>query len=148
MATRGDARLTGLSNLLLGGVLVLIAAAVAIGFALYVRPTPRAEMSETEPVVPVVREADLPPGASRVINWGERTVLVVRTGDGRVHAVEGVSPYDGCVLRWDPEATRVVSPCRYQVYDLSGNVVAGLSTAPLRRYRVSLRRGWVYVSDM
>ncbi|MFQ6047536.1 MAG: ubiquinol-cytochrome c reductase iron-sulfur subunit [Gemmatimonadales bacterium] len=148
MAKRVEARwLTGLSNLLLAGVLVLIAAGAAISVALYVRPTPRLKMPETEPVLRVVRAADLPVGASRVANWGERTVLLVRTGDEEFHAVEGVSPYDGCVLRWDPEAMRVVSPCRYQVYDLRGNVVAGLSTAPLRRYRVSLRGGWIYVSE-
>ncbi len=40
----------------------------------------------------------------------------------------------------------MVSPCTFVVYDVRGNVVTGLTTTPLRRYRVLVRSGDVYVS--
>jgi nitrite reductase/ring-hydroxylating ferredoxin subunit len=139
--------LAGLNNVLLAGVVVLILFGLAIGVVLYIRPTPRLTIPEVEPVIRVVREADLHVGASKVIGWGDRTVLLIRTHEGEYHALDGVSPYDGCVLQWDPDGGRIVSPCRYTVYNLRGNVIAGLTTAPLRRYRASVRGGWVYVSE-
>jgi nitrite reductase/ring-hydroxylating ferredoxin subunit len=147
LSTRDGGWLAGFNNLLLAGVLVLILTGMAIGIGLYIRPTPRLRIPDVEPVVRVVRDVDFPVDASRIVNWGERTVLLIRTDTAEYHALDGVSPYDGCVLRWDPQAMRVVSPCRYAVYDLRGNVVAGLTAIPLRRYRVSVRGGWVYVSE-
>ena len=60
--------------------------------------------------------------------------------------MQGTSPTDGCILRWDPESLRVVSPCAHLIYDLFGNVVTGLSTAPLQRYEVFVRGEFVYVT--
>ena len=64
----------------------------------------------------------------------------------RFYAVQGTSPFDGCVLRWELESLRVVSPCTNVVYDLRGNVVTGLSLIPLRPYTAFVRRGTVYVA--
>ena len=137
----------GFDELLLIGVIVLALAAAAIGIGLYLLPSARLEVSELQPAVRVVRTDDFPVGASRVINWGERIILVVRSEEDRYFALEGTSPADGCILRWDLESSRVVSPCTYLVYDLRGNVVVGLSTVPLQRYTVFIRGAAVYVTS-
>jgi nitrite reductase/ring-hydroxylating ferredoxin subunit len=118
----------------------------AMGIALYVLPTAPLQIPELQPAIRVAREAEFPAGASRVVNWGERIILVVRSPDQGYVALQGTSPMDGCILRWDVDALRVVSPCSYVVYDLFGNVVTGLSTAPLQRYSVFVRSGFVYVT--
>ena len=135
------------NDLLLGAVTLLMLVGLGLILALYVLPGEHLEISELLPGVRVAREADFPVGASRVVYWGDRTVLVVRSGEQRFVGLQGTSPKDGCVLRWDPESLRVVSPCNYVVFDLQGNVVAGLTTTPLQRYSVFLRNGVVYVGD-
>ena len=86
-------------------------------------------------------------GTTRNRSWGERIILVIRPDSSRYFALEGVSPVDGCLLQWDQESLRILSPCAHMEYDLRGDVVAGLSTRALTRYAVSVRDGVVYVSD-
>jgi nitrite reductase/ring-hydroxylating ferredoxin subunit len=137
----------GLNELLLGAVITLIVAGVLFGASLYVLPGEHLELPELQPVVSVARESDFPVGASRLVRWGERPVLVVRTEESRYFALEGASPSDGCLLDWEQDASRIVSPCTYIVYDLRGNVVTGVSRSPLARYPVFVRDGIVYVAE-
>lgn len=126
------------------GVCAFIALVIV---ALFLLPPPHLQVPEIQPVVRVARVADFPVGTSRMVTWGELSVLVVRREALAFFAVEGTSPTDGCFLEWDPEALRIESPCTYVVYDLDGNVVAGLTRTPLRRYRVFERDGTLYVTE-
>lgn len=137
----------GFNDLLIGAVVLLILALTGLILSLYVLPGEHMEMPELLQGVRVSREADFPVGASRVVSWGERTILVIRSGEGRFVGLEGTSPRDGCVLQWDAESLRIVSPCSYAVFDLQGNVVTGLTTTPLQRYAVFVRNGVVYVGE-
>ncbi|UCF40367.1 MAG: hypothetical protein JSW43_11625 [Gemmatimonadota bacterium] len=137
----------GVNDLLLGGVVTLILATIALSIGLYVLPAGHLEIPEIQPAYRVVREADFPVGASRLVRWGERAILVVRANAAEYFALQGVSPSDDCILEWDEASLRVYSPCSYVVYDLHGNVVTGLTTAPLARYGVFVRDGAVYVTE-
>ena len=136
----------GFNEFLLGGIVVLMLVGAAIALGLYLLPGEQLQIPELQPAVRVARQADFPAGASRVVTWGERVILVVHTGDQTYAALQGTSPLDGCILRWDLPSLRVVSPCSYLVYDLHGNVVRGLTTVPLQRYAVFVREGAVYVT--
>lgn len=142
----GRARRPEFGGLLLTGVILVILACVAIGLTLYLLPAESVEVPGNQPELRIVRASEFPVGTSRVESWGEMVVLVIRAEEERFVALQGASP-DGCILTWDEESRRVVSPCRYVVYDLQGNVVAGLTRQPLRRYEVFLRRGVVFVVD-
>jgi nitrite reductase/ring-hydroxylating ferredoxin subunit len=141
---RGPSRL-GFNDLLLGAVTLLMLVGLMMVLAFYVLPGEHLEIPEIQPGVRVTRAADFPVGASRLVSWGERTILVVRSGEQTYAALQGTAPRDGCILEWDAESMRVASPCSYVVFDLQGNVVTGLSTTPLQRYSVFIRGGVVYV---
>jgi nitrite reductase/ring-hydroxylating ferredoxin subunit len=142
----GRAAALGFNELLLVGVIVLMVAGALLTVALYGRPTDRTGSPQVEPAVRVAREQNYPVGASRLVRLGAAPILVVRLADTRYIAVHGASPSDGCLLRWEAEASRIVSPCSYLVYDVDGSVIAGLSTTPLARYPVFVRDGVVYVA--
>jgi len=137
----------GFNELLLSSVIALALTGIVLGMALYVLPGEQLEIPKLQPAMRVVREADFPVGASRLVRWGERVILVVRREEQQYFAVHGVSPSDGCILEWEEQSSRVHSPCSYVVYDLHGNVVTGLTTAPLTRYGVFVRDGTVYVTE-
>jgi nitrite reductase/ring-hydroxylating ferredoxin subunit len=134
-------------GLLLTGVILVTVACALIGLALYLLPGAVLQVPGNQPELRIARESEFPVGASRVESWGEAIILVIRVEEDRYVALQGTSPDQGCVMRWDDESRRVVSPCRYQVYDLQGNVVAGLSRQPLRLYHVYVREGVVLVVD-
>ena len=140
-----NSRLT-FNGLLLTGVILSMAMTVGIAVLLYLMPAGHLQLPELQPFARVAREAEFPVGASRVVNWGDQIILVVRRGDQEYFGLEGTSPTDGCILEWDAASLRVVSPCTYLVYDLRGNVVAGLTTTPLRPYPVYVRGGIIYVT--
>jgi nitrite reductase/ring-hydroxylating ferredoxin subunit len=142
---RSEPRL-GFEELLLIGIGVLIVAGWILGIVLFVFSTKPLTIPEAQPAMPVVSEDTFQVGTSRVQNWGERIILVVRRTEREYYALQGTSPTDGCILRWDAESQRVVSPCNYIVYNLSGNVVTGLTTESLQRYSVSVRDGVVYLT--
>ena len=145
MAANGPGSRLTFNGLLLAGVILSMAIAGAIAVFLYLVPGDHLLLPELQPFVQVAREADFPVGASRVVNWGDQIILVVRRGDQEYFGLQGTSP-DGCILEWNPESLRVVSPCTYVVYDVRGNVVAGLTTTPLRPYPVYVRGGVIYVA--
>lgn len=136
----------GFNEYLLGGIVALVLVGAVLAFALYLLPPAHLQLADLQPAVPVGRQADMPVGASRLINWGDRVVLVVRTGEATYAALQGTAPTDGCILTWDPTSLRILSPCTYLVYDLHGNVVRGLTTVPLERYGVFVHNGIVYVA--
>jgi len=138
----------GFNEYLLAAVVVLTLAMVALGVTVYLLPGEYLQIPELQPAARVARQSDFPVGASRVLNWGTRIVLVVHSGDHEFSALQGTSPIDGCILDWDAASLRVVSPCSYVVYDLHGNVVRGLTTVPLQRYAVFVRQGAVYVTEL
>jgi len=116
--------------------------------AFFLLPPPYLKVPDIQPVVRVARLAEFPEGTSRMVTWGERSVLVVRRDAESFFAVQGTAPSDGCFLEWDPEALRIESPCTYVVYDLDGNVVEGLTRTPLQRFRVFERDGTLYVTEI
>lgn len=135
------------NDFLLAVMTFLIVGFLGVAAGLYTLPPEHLEIPDLDPTVLVGSEADFPVGASRLIHWGERVILVVRRSQDQFHALQGVSPDEGCILEWDAQSLRVVSPCSYLVYDLGGRVVVGLGTKPLQRYSVLIRSGSIYVSD-
>ena len=139
-----NSRLT-LNGLLLRGVVLLSVVATALAVGLYILPADTLRLPELQPFAQVGRESEFPVGASRVVNWGDAIIVVVRRSETEFAALTGVSP-DGCILEWDAPSLRLVSPCTYMVYDLRGNVVEGLTTTPLRQYPVYVRGGMIFVT--
>ena len=136
----------GFNEYLVGGLAALTVVALLLAVLLYLLPPETLQLAELQPAHRVARVADLPVGSSRVVSWGDDIVLVVRTDEQSYAAVRGVAPTDGCLLNWDATSMRILSPCSYLVYDLRGNVVRGLTTVPLQRFRVFVRDNVVYVS--
>jgi nitrite reductase/ring-hydroxylating ferredoxin subunit len=137
----------GFNEYLVGGLAVLMLVGSILAVGLYLLPPENLQLAELQPAYRVARAADLPIGASRVVNWGDRAILVVRTSEQAYAALQATAPTDGCLLQWDPTSLRVQSPCTYLIYDLHGNVVRGLTTVPLQRYGVFVRDGVVYVTE-
>jgi nitrite reductase/ring-hydroxylating ferredoxin subunit len=136
----------GFHERLVGGIILLTLVLMAFGTWFYLMPEDVLQTPELQPALRVTKAGEIPVGGSRVVTWGPRTILVVRSGEAEYAALSGLSPIDGCILRWDAASLRVVSPCSFVVYSLDGNVVRGNTMVPLRRYSVFIRHGDIYVT--
>ena len=123
---------------------------VAVGFLIFLAFSLPQEPLVIPEVASSIRVAPLetfPENSARLERWGEQLILVVRSASGEVTAVEGRSPADGCVLRWDERLGRIESPCSFQLYNPYGFVVAGLDNRALRRYPVLIRDGVINIGS-
>ena len=136
----------GFIERLIGGIVLLTLVMIVLGTWFYITPDDYLQTPELQPALRVTRAGEIPVGVSRVVTWGPRTILVVRHAEKAYAAVSGLSPIDGCILRWDAPSLRVVSPCSFVVYDLDGSVVRGNTMVPLQRYSVFVRHGDLYVT--
>jgi nitrite reductase/ring-hydroxylating ferredoxin subunit len=136
----------GFESVLMIGLIVLLALMLGAFALFYAVPADHLTLPDRQSALRMGRVDEIPVGGSRVNNWGEEVVLLVRVSEDEFRAVQGTSTLDGCILDWDPDAFRVVSPCGYQLYDLRGRAVDGLTTRPLSRYNVSVQRGLVFVT--
>lgn len=136
----------GFTERLIGGIVLLTLVLIVLGAWFYITPEDYLQTPELQPALRVTRAGEIPIGGSRVVTWGPRTILVVRSAEQEYAAVSGLSPIDGCILRWDAPSLRVVSPCSFVVYDLDGSVVRGNTMVPLQRYSVFVRHGDLYVT--
>ena len=136
----------GFIERLIGGIVLLTLVMIVLGTWFYITPDDYLQTPELQPALRVTRAGGIPVGGSRVVTWGQRTILVVRHSEQEYAAVSGLSPIDGCILRWDAPSLRVVSPCSFVVYDLDGSVVRGNTMVPLQRYSVFVRHGDLYVT--
>jgi len=136
----------GFRERLIGGIVLLTLILIVLATWFYLTPGDYLQTPELQPALRVTKEGQIPLNGSRVVTWGPRTILVVRHGEHDYAAVSGLSPIDGCILRWDAPSLRVVSPCSFVVYGLDGSAVRGNTVVPLDRYTVFLRHGDIYVT--
>ena len=146
--TMADSPRADFAGQLLGGIILIMVTLAALAVALFLLPARHAEAPVRSAAVPVAPESSFPVGSSRIVDWAERIIIVVRRGESEYYALQGTAPTDGCILDWDADSGHVMSPCSYLAFDVHGNVVAGLSTQPLRRYAVFLRDDVVWVTDL
>ncbi len=89
---------------------------------------------------------DLPVEEARQVYLGEVPVLLVRVKPDAVVALSAVCTHRRCGLRWNASRRVLECPCHGGKFALSGEVLAGPPPSPLRRFRVHLREGQIYLS--
>jgi len=70
---------------------------------------------------------------ARVITFGGRTIIVVRTGDDTFVALSAVCTHAGCIVGFD-DARGIVCPCHGSTFALDGAVTRGPATRPLAMF--------------
>jgi nitrite reductase/ring-hydroxylating ferredoxin subunit len=107
--------------------------------------SPEHEKRIAEHTVRVGLLEDLRTGEARLVRHGTAPFFVIRTEATRVIAVSAVCTHVRCILGFDRERRVLQCPCHDGRFDLTGNVLGGPPTRPLRTFEVAVRAGEVYV---
>ena len=98
----------------------------------------------SEPV-PVGSVDELPPDASKTVNFGRYPALVINTSEG-LRAYSAVCTHFACIVKWDPESGEIVCPCHEGYFDpLDGGVISGPPPTPLEPIQVEVIDGQIYI---
>jgi thiosulfate dehydrogenase [quinone] large subunit len=77
-------------------------------------------------------------GAMLVSPSSGDTLVVIRTSETEVVALDAICPHLGCTLGFDASTMLLVCPCHGAKFDETGSAVAGPTTIPLTPFTATL----------
>ncbi|MEJ2679070.1 MAG: Rieske (2Fe-2S) protein [Gemmatimonadota bacterium] len=107
---------------------------------------PASGESATNSVTAPFKATDLPRNSGRVINFGGKAALVIRTPSGELRAFTAICTHLGCTVQYREDLSQIWCACHNGHYDLSGRNIAGPPPAPLAPYDVNVRGDQIVVS--
>jgi Rieske Fe-S protein len=89
---------------------------------------------------------DFKVNSGKIVKFGSRPVLLVRSGETEWKAFSAVCTHLNCTVQYREDARVIWCACHNGMYDLNGSVVSGPPPRPLDEYLVRLRGEEVFVS--
>ena len=123
----------GFLEWLIAGLAIFGGLVAVDGILAFLRPG----VAGTWGAVEVAGVAEIPPGQAEAVPFKGSTALVIHMGEQFV-AYSALCTHEGCLVRWDADRGQIICPCHLGVFDVEGNVVAGLPPRPLQKLRVEL----------
>jgi nitrite reductase/ring-hydroxylating ferredoxin subunit len=91
--------------------------------------------------------ADLDPGQTRLVRWGERELLVGKI-DGGFFAIDNACPHAGAPLsEGELEGTRITCPFHGWAFDVISGKCVNVRAADAETFNVEARDGRLYLAD-
>jgi cytochrome b6-f complex iron-sulfur subunit len=79
------------------------------------------------------------PNSGRVVPFGSRPAIVIRTAGGELRAFSATCTHLDCTVQYRPDFQRIWCACHNGQYDLAGRNVEGPPPRPLEAYDVNLK---------
>lgn len=132
-----------LDSLLAGGVSAL--------FATLLYPVLRFVMPPSLPESEALRATagktgDFPPNSGKVIRFGSKPVIVVRTLGNELKAFSAECTHLECIVQYRPDLEHIWCACHNGHFDLFGRNIAGPPPRPLEQYEVTVRGDEIVVT--
>ena len=78
------------------------------------------------------------PNSGRVVPFGSRPAIVIRTPNGDLRAFSATCTHLDCTVQYRPDMQRIWCACHNGQYDLNGRNVAGPPPRPLETFDVKV----------
>jgi Rieske Fe-S protein len=103
---------------------------------------PEAQVNEA----PAGKVTDFAPSSGKIIKFGSRPVLLVRSSETEWKAFSATCTHLDCTVQFQPSSRQIWCACHNGFYDLNGKVVSGPPPRPLEEFQVNVRGEEVIVS--
>lgn len=124
-------------DLLFGTGLAALAGAVLYPILHYLVPPKVKEVTTTSVVAG--KASELAPNTGRIVPFGGKPAIVVRTPGGDLRAFTAVCTHLACTVQYRPDLSHIWCACHDGHYDLHGQVLAGPPPRPLEEFKVTVR---------
>ncbi len=94
----------------------------------------------------VGKVGDLKPNSGKIVRFGTRPVILIRSSDEEWRAFSATCTHLNCTVQYREASHQIWCACHNGLYDLSGRVVSGPPPKPLEEYTVHIRGEEVVVS--
>ncbi len=129
---------------LLGGGFLASLASFVYPVLRFVNPPRVSEAPVNE--VTAGKADDLPVNSAKMVRFGSRPVLLIRTSDSEWRAFDGTCTHLNCTVQYQQDGRQIWCACHNGFYDLNGKVVSGPPPRALTQYDVHVRGDEVVIS--
>jgi len=127
-----------------GTGLAALAGAVFYPILHYLVPPKVREVTATSVVA--AKASDLAPNAGKIVAFGGKPAIVLRTPEGEVRAFTAVCTHLACTVQYRADFKHIWCACHDGHYDLHGQVLAGPPPRPLEEFKVTVKDDDVIIS--
>ncbi len=121
----------------LGGGLLAFFASIFYPVLAYLKPPVQAEVEVKS--VNAGKKDDIPRDSGKIIKFGTRPVILVRTADDELKAFDATCTHLDCTVQFNKDIGMIWCACHNGKYDLTGRNVAGPPPRPLTPYKVIIQ---------
>jgi len=131
---------------LLGFGVLGFASAVIYPVLSYLKPPKQSEVEVTS--VSAGKLSDFPKDSGKIVRFGNKPVIVVRSADGNLHALSAVCTHLECTVQFKKELGLIWCACHNGKYDLNGRNISGPPPRPLAPFNVVVKAGEIIISKI
>lgn len=129
---------------ILGGSFFAWISAVLYPVLAYMKPPPQGEVLVSS--VNAGKLAELANDTGRIVKFGTKPVILVRTASGEARAFDATCTHLDCTVQYRADMGVIWCACHNGKYDLTGRNVAGPPPRPLEPYRVVIQNDEIIIS--
>jgi len=122
---------------IMGGGLLAFFASVFYPIMAYLKPPVQTEVEVKS--VSGGKVGELEPESGKIVKFGTKPVLLVRTADDEYKAFAGTCTHLDCTVQFKKDIGMIWCACHNGKYDLSGRNVSGPPPRPLDPYKVIIQ---------
>ena len=89
---------------------------------------------------------DLKPNSGKIVKFGNKPALLVRTGETEFKAFSAVCTHLNCTVQYQESKKEIWCACHNGTYDLTGKVASGPPPKALVEYAVNIRGEEIVIS--
>jgi cytochrome b6-f complex iron-sulfur subunit len=139
-----DTRRRDILKYVLGGGLIAWLASVLYPLVEYLIPPRQNEIEVNS--VKVGKLSGIEKDSGRIIRYGSKPVILIRTTAGDLRAFSATCTHLECTVQFRKDLGVIWCACHNGKYDLNGRNISGPPPRPLAPYRVVVQGDEVYVS--
>jgi cytochrome b6-f complex iron-sulfur subunit len=125
-----------LKYVLRGGILAFLGT-ILYPILAYLKPPIQAEVEVKS--VSAGKKDEIAPESGKIVKFGTKPVILVRTADDEFKAFSAVCSHLDCTVQFKKEIGMIWCACHNGKYDLTGRNVAGPPPRPLEPYKVIIQ---------
>lgn len=130
----------------LGAGLLGFAASVFYPIIAYLKPPKQSEVEVTS--VSAGKLSELEKDSGKIIRFGNKPVIIIRTASGELRALSAVCTHLECTVQYRKDMGLIWCACHNGKYDLNGRNISGPPPRPLDPYRVVVKGDEIFISKM
>lgn len=105
----------------------------------------------TEPKVNLVKAgmaSEFPNNSYKIVKFGRKPVILVKTEDGQFKALSAVCTHLECIVQYKSDTHQIWCACHNGIYDLNGRNVSGPPPRPLTQYDVKVVKDEIIITTI